>query len=379
MTTLRRLAVLFATLVSSSAARAADWTERFEIKGDFRYRNEWSITRPDGEDLRWRQRIRARLGITGTVVEDQLWAGVRLRTGDPTDANSPHQTLGSAFQSFALNLDRANLHWKPGAGDHSIWAGKFAHPFANTTVYSAFIWDEDVNPDGVAAELSLVRVEDGVAWSLLPTAYLLLEQEPGTTDGGFDTDDGYLFAAQSNLGLPLGEGSLTIANAFYALPDATPGDNAALLEFNEGNAVNDSGTEYISDFMIIDNVVNAGLKLGADEQALNLSARFLVNLGADSENIGWQAGLAVPLEVGKVGIEPYVDVHAMQREAFYSDLIGDEHQADIGYLGGVAGLGVSPHKRVEVNAWGIFDVPDEPGADDPGVFSRVRLDLNTRF
>ncbi len=372
------IALLPALLLVTNAAHAEDgWTSRIKFSGDMRYRNEWSITRPGGEDMRWRQRIRARLGMKAQVIDDQLEVGLRLRTGDPSDQNSPHETLGGAWTSATVAFDRAYLAWNPGGGSSSLWAGKFAPLFANSSVYGDFIWDGDVNPEGVAAEVFIVEVEDGVSWALKPAAYLLLEVNAGTGDQAFDTDDGYMFAAQSDLGLPLGEGRLTIANAFYSVPDATPANDPTLLETNEGNTVNAAGTEYVADFLVLDNLVDASLDLGGQE--LQLAGRVVYNFGASTDNLGWQVGAALPLTAGKVGLEPFVDVHAMQADAVYSDFITDDHQVGSGYMGAVAGLEVKPHKAVALRVWGIFDRADDAPEVAPPVNSRARVDVNARF
>ena len=369
--------LLLALSLATGPARAAgSWTEHLAFAGDLRYRNEWSLTRPGDEDMRWRQRVRARLGLTATVIEDQVWGGLRLRTGNPADANSPHQTLGEGFASFDVGFDQVYLAWAPGGGTGTIWAGKFEDPLYDSPVYGDLLIDDDINPEGVAASIPVVGGE-GVRWTLLPAAWLLLEVDAGVGDAAFDTDDGYLFAGQSQLELPVGESTLTVANAFYLIPDPTPADDPTLLAGNGGNATNAAGTEYLSDFRILDNVV--GLDLVAGERTVSLAARVVVNLGADKENLGWQGGLKVPFSVGKLGMDAFVDVHGLQREAFYSDFIGDDQQSDIGYKGGVGGLTFKPVKPLGIRVWGIVDRPDQPAPEDPAVFSRVRVDVNARF
>ena len=366
-------------LLSVPSANAADdtpWTDRITFAGDVRYRNEWSITRPGGADMRWRQRVRARLGLVGTILPDTLEAGIRLRTGNPGDPNSPHQTLGNDFASFTINLDKAYLKWNPGGGQSAIWAGKFANPFYEAPVYADTVWDQDINPDGVAARIAVVE-GDGVRWSLNPAAYVLLEQDNGAGAGAYDTNDAYLFAGQSELSAPVGKGRITLANAFYDIPDTTPGSNPALLANNAGNAVNAAGTEYVSQFRILDNILGAKLNLG--DQKLDLNARFLVNFGASSDNLGWQVGADLPVKAGKVGLKPFADVHAVQQEAFLGDLIGDDHQVGIGYLGAVAGLDIKATKGLGVKVWGIFDHSDNATSVDPALNSRVRIDVNGSF
>ncbi len=377
-------ATLLAAALTAAPARADGWTDHIKLSGDFRYRNEWSTGMPQdlyGKDMRWRQRVRARLSLKGIIVDDQLVAGLRIRTGSASDANSPHQTMGTAFGSYAIGLDRAYLQYNPGGGATSIWAGKFAHPFTDSPVYRDFIWDEDVNPDGVAADLAIIHGDDAsVTWHLLPAAYLLQEISDTGDQLGFDTNDAYLFAAQSDLHFAVGDGELWLANAWYQAAGLDNGGISALLAENAGNALTyddttGEATGYVSDFQVLDNLLGADLALG--EQKLALGARFAMNFGADADNIAWQVGAALPLSAGKVGLKPFVDIHARGAEAMFSNVVDDDHQVGTGMMGGVAGVNIKPVKAVGIKPWVIFEKAD--GTGDRPENLRFRVDVNGKF
>ncbi len=91
------------------------WAEKVKISGDLRYRYEWIDE--EGNDERNRNRIRARLGLTGQVTDD-IEVGMRLATseeissgnGDPVSTN---QTLDDAFskKSFCLFQVEPERRW----------------------------------------------------------------------------------------------------------------------------------------------------------------------------------------------------------------------------------------------------------------------------
>ena len=339
------------------------------VSGDVRFRQELSLIRPGDARPRWRARLRARVGVKAELFKG-FDAGARLRTGNPDDPNSPYRDLGAMWDSFEFGLDRAYVKYAPGGGKSWIIGGKFAHPFTRAAVFRDFLWDEDVNPEGMAAHIHLVGEEDkAIAWDFNLAGYTTLENAT--------SEEGWLFAGQSVIAISFGDSKLSLANAAYVVPDTEPGDSAALLDDNNGNALNAKGNAYAENFAAIDTLLIANLKLG--DQKIDASARFVVNAAAAEQNLGWQVGIGVPFKVKKVGINPYVDVHGMQREAFWSALVQDDHQLAVGYTGATAGLNVRPYKNLSVNTFAIVEAPDDPGDDDPALNVRGRIDVSAGF
>jgi hypothetical protein len=97
---------------------------------------------------RERQRIRFRLGLTADLGED-FSAGLRLATGNTTNPISTNQTLGNSLANDSFNLDRAYLRYQP-TPYTTFWIGRFPNPWFSTDM----LWDDDLNFDGVAAQLS---------------------------------------------------------------------------------------------------------------------------------------------------------------------------------------------------------------------------------
>lgn len=119
--------------------------DRFHPSADARLRYELDANRGGGGD---RHRARFRFGATVDVT-DGLTGTLRIRTGDSSDANSPHQTFGNEFDSWEIALDRAFLRWEPSMVEGSwIEGGKIPNRFKTNPVYGELVWDADVNPEG---------------------------------------------------------------------------------------------------------------------------------------------------------------------------------------------------------------------------------------
>lgn len=130
---------------------APEWTERVSIKGDIRYRNQFDWQDNDNRKTRWRQRIRARLGVTGKV-SDEIYGGMRFVSGD-TNPISTNQTLGDFFGTKALMLDQAYIAYTPEmlGGHLTAWGGMFDNPFYSTEM----LWDTDISFGGAAFTASM--------------------------------------------------------------------------------------------------------------------------------------------------------------------------------------------------------------------------------
>lgn len=131
--------------LAQTRAGIGDWVGRFEWRGDLRYRNE-TIDQEFALDTRHRDRLRARVGFVAKV-NDTVRVEVRATTTEGFDARSANQTLTNANARKALDLDLGYVEWNPGAG-WRLTAGKMRYPWVRSTGY---FWDNDVNPEGIAA------------------------------------------------------------------------------------------------------------------------------------------------------------------------------------------------------------------------------------
>lgn len=129
---------------AAAAAVAAPPASPWSISGDVRLRHERNFAEGDGPS-RNRGALRGRIAAS-YKASDWLTVGGRLVTGNPDDPRSAGVTLSNYNDDFQVSLDR--LYAQATFGDLTVVGGKFANPFRT----SALVWDNDVNPQGVAAD-----------------------------------------------------------------------------------------------------------------------------------------------------------------------------------------------------------------------------------
>jgi hypothetical protein len=128
------------------------WAENIKLSGDFRYRHESIDAQSSGDNLPGtnRNRIRARLGID-VKVNDEWDLGFRLATG-AADPASTNQSLENGFGKKDIWLDLAYFNWHPKKIERlNVYGGKMPLPFYRAG-NNQLIWDDDVNPEGIAAK-----------------------------------------------------------------------------------------------------------------------------------------------------------------------------------------------------------------------------------
>ncbi|MEP6811253.1 MAG: putative porin, partial [Chthoniobacterales bacterium] len=131
-----------------------------EIYGDTRVRYEVRTAEAGAPDAitplgehtqRNRARYRLRLGIRGTLADDWFF-GLRLETS--SNPRSTNVTFGDdsssgpfAKTSDGINVGQAYLGYK-GFHDVTLTAGRMPNPLVTTSM----LWDNDINPEGVAEQ-----------------------------------------------------------------------------------------------------------------------------------------------------------------------------------------------------------------------------------
>jgi hypothetical protein len=121
----------------------------FSLSGDVRVRYETFIQ--DGTETRNRQRLRARLNLTGKISDD-MYGGISFGSGELNDPISTNQTETAFYIRKPFYLDKAYLTINPKAFRAlSLTGGKQAYPWYRTEL----TWDNDLNPEGFSQKLSL--------------------------------------------------------------------------------------------------------------------------------------------------------------------------------------------------------------------------------
>jgi hypothetical protein len=143
-----------------------DWLNRISLFGDIRVRHEGFYQ--DAVTARNRQRLRLRFGAR-LQVSDEIEGGFRLVSGDPNEIIANNQTLTDSFSRKLINIDNAYITIRPGKtlglekSFFSITGGKFSVPFfrPRAVMGSELLFDEDLTPEGLAEEITLLEGKEG--------------------------------------------------------------------------------------------------------------------------------------------------------------------------------------------------------------------------
>ncbi|WP_019962023.1 putative porin [Woodsholea maritima] len=269
-----------------------EWTQRVSISGDLRVRGQWEnyaddnfpffpdanainqqggVLDTEGFPLlnstfdRNRVLYRARLNVEAQVT-DKVKVGIRFASGDAPGAISTNSIFGNYFDRNTLWVDQAFVDVEPIEGVHFL-AGRMPNPFYSTTL----VWDEDINPEGVALTGAYSFSERA---NVFATAGVFPLQERELFD------DSYLYAGQ------LG-GEVEFASSFFAKAGLSyyHYENVqSLKNADDGSRLTDwSAPEFLSKGNSIFNMRTDGLTTLA-----GLASEFEV--GALTAEIGYTAG-----------------------------------------------------------------------------------------
>jgi len=156
-------------LGAAFAQGESDWVENIKFKGDLRTRYQ-TEEQESLDYIRERMRIRARIGMLGTLTEE-FSAGIGLCSGGD-DPRSTNQTFDDANSTKGINLDYAYFVWDP----NSIVTVQGGKMIRKNILWqpSDLIWDGDINPEGFALLLNYAEAD---SFSLfLNSAYFVLDE-----------------------------------------------------------------------------------------------------------------------------------------------------------------------------------------------------------
>jgi cell division protein FtsB len=152
-------------LASTEKWKLSPWLTELELFGDMRLRYEYRGGRlpsndpdnPNDWQERERERYRLRIGLRGTVLDDWFF-GVRLETsasarstnvtfGGDTSPSSPGGGGPFAKGDDGIFVGQAYGGYK-GFPGFTFTGGRMPNPFVTTRM----VWDEDINPEGLAEQ-----------------------------------------------------------------------------------------------------------------------------------------------------------------------------------------------------------------------------------
>jgi len=257
------------------------WIENVSLYGDFRYRYEYIDAEGDSSD-RHRNRIRARVGLKGKI-NDEMSYNVRIASGS-SDPVSTNQTLDGGFSSKNLWLDRAYLQWEPASMEGwTLLFGKMSNPFFKPGKCQ-LIWDDDLNPEGVAAQYTT---------NLNETTGLFVNAGGMWVEESSSNADASLWGIQGGLKHAFDHGDkLTWGGSYYKYGNVKDSKTFYDVQDGFGNTTYtdlDGDEAYLYDYELAELFAEYGTKL-SDTPASFYSDYVLNTVSGVSEDTGWLIG-----------------------------------------------------------------------------------------
>lgn len=362
-----------ATAGAAPAKAASSWADKVTIKGDMRFR--FDQIDQEGKDVRDRARIRARLGAYGKVTPE-LDTGIELSTTEDGDPVSSNQTLGNHLDRENAYFDLAyfDYHPEPIPGTRVV-AGKMENPFIKV---SDLMWDNDLNPEGVALKIKSEREDSGLALFLNGGSFWIQERK--------DADETMLYGGQAGLKVNLDETTYVQAGAGYFLYDNIEGVTVLNSDITKGQGnsvekitdeVSGEVTEarYLNGYEITEIFAEAGCDVGIP---VTVYGNYVVNSDADDEDTGYLAGF----RLGKTKDPGSVDFDYNYRSLDKDAVVGAFSDSD-SFGGGTDGEGhrVSVGYQIAKNLKGqvTYFMNEIAKSGDGSDYDRLLIDFNAKF
>ena len=203
----------------------------FSFAGDLRYRYE-GFDVQYAERNRERERIRARLNANFRI-NDTINGVLGISTGS-TDPRSGNQTLTDQNARKDFDLDLAYVTWAPNT-QWKFTAGKQRYPWQRS---GAFFYDNDVNPEGIAANFTTGNFFASTFYDWLAERALSF----GNVTTGSNTDS-VMYGAQLGYRIPFNDSTrLTVAATYFNF-DGVQGYNPFFGGSSFGNTTTTSAAD----------------------------------------------------------------------------------------------------------------------------------------
>ena len=347
---------------------ASSWTEKVQLKGDYRFRYEY-IDQED-TDSRTRWRIRAR-PLLVAKPSPELEAGFGLRSGSDDAPVSTNQTLGGGSTSKDVWIDLAYGTYT-GVTNTTMTAGKMVNPFYSVAK-SHLIYDGDFRPEGMA-----VGWTDASKKFFALANYTWIESDSATA--GADGDHTYgIPGVQFGVNLVPFEGTtLTAAAAYLDVP--TEGRPPIYNGEFQGNSFVNVGEEAFYEYNY--EVANASLAFGfsAFDLPLAVYGDYIQNQDADDLNTGYMAGIRLGSARKKASWQVAYQYQELEADA----TLGEMTDSDFGGGGtDVKGSVISGQYMITDNwyAGSTYHFEQNLGVDlgNNAGYSRLQIDTGLKY
>ncbi len=359
------IAITVCFMLLPALAKAGEWYEKIELKGDFRHRHE--LIQEEEKEDRNRWRIRFRLSLEADVSES--WSvSTRFATGSD-DPVSTNQTLTEGFATKGFHLDRAYFDFHPAkVGGLHIVGGKMGLPFAKVQK-TELIWDGDLSPEGAA--LKYESKASGKLDVLFSAGFFYITERKSE-------DDTYMGGAQLGIDVKTtDETHLMIGGGYYDYRQVEGFEGVYdEADFFGNTSYDDDGTDlYQWDYNLFEVLGEFGVVM--EKISISVYGNFVTNTGADSLGTGWLFGGTMSHGKGKGGFKLYANYRELERDAVLgvytdSDFLGggtDGKGLEVGASYGIAGKA----------ALALTYFLDKKGIEEEIDYKRLQADLELEF
>jgi hypothetical protein len=347
--------------LSANRKVEASWTDGVEIKGDFRYRHE--MIDKEGSDIRNRQRIRARLALSG-AVNDAISLKFQLASGS-TDPVSTNQTLDDGLTKKAVWIDLAYFDWKI-LQSVNVFGGKMKNPFY-TPGKTDLIWDGDLTPEGIAlafnagTETLKVFGSAGGFW---------VDERSSDSDSileGFQTGVKLSFAG--------GQTQVMLGGSYYTYTEAAGYKPFYDTGNSFGNSLDADGN-YLYDYNLVEGFMEIEMKFG--KLPVSIHGDYVNNGDPDENNTGYLVGLAIGAIKDPWSWQFSYNYRSLEKNAVLgaytdSDFCGGGTNGEGHKLG--FGLQIAKNTGAAIT---YFKDQIDPDGTDIG-YDRLQIDVNFKF
>jgi hypothetical protein len=339
-----------------------DWVQALKFNGDVRVRYEgfyaddkWIENgRTNRFTDRNRFRIRARLGVTATML-DNLEAGIRFTTGDNQGGFGGNPLTGNQTETDNASkkyvyIDTAYVKWSPLNGPDwsgSITIGKMDSPF----LVDDMVIDYDYTPEGAATQVAY-QFNDQHSVKFIAGGFVLDEIASSATDP-------YLIGGQLVWNANWNKKwSSSAGVATFSIQNPRSLTNSSVPNINRGNTRNADGTLAYEFYPVVGNASVTYLcetfPLYQGPFPIKPFGEYMYNYGAPSasDNYAWNAGVVL----GKSGKKNTWEVSYMYKwlgaNAWWEELVDDDFGAFYGALNSPPNSGFGPGFGGGTNAKG---------------------------
>ena len=366
--------------VDAGKVRGADWAGKVSLKGDLRYRYE--MIKDDTANAagvlstedRYRDRIRARIVLEAKPT-DTITLGFGLDTTEGGDPRSGNQTLTGVFNRKSLDLGLAYFDWKFASWGDLI-GGKMKQPFFKTT--QSVLWDNDVNPEGLA-----INYSRGMFFGTVYN-YWLNEVSGASNTVTADTS---MAGVQLGVKLPIGASVLTLAAHYYDL-SAAQGRAPFYNANSNGNTTRNIGTTaapvlvLANDYEVANVTAEWNMNVGA--YPLLLWADAAQNQAVDDLDTAWGAGFLFGKASNPQTWEFGASYQVVEKDAVFAQLIDSDFAGGVSDANGYKIVAAyAPTRNWTLN--GTYFINDRNvdranafGKKEVG-YDRMQLDFNVKF